>query len=178
MGGFFFILSFFVGYILSFVLFRLRTFWLNARVGAHNERRCSRSRGEDLTITDVIIKTPDMKWDWGCEWRHARKRWVGILRYFEKKHLVEIWDWTKRVGIRIWARPVQLFAAGCTRVCWVSGLRADAGRTVSIVKIVCVSLSLSLSSCRKPKSQEGNNSFVPEPRESSVFRRIPMQVNV
>ena len=28
----------------------------------------------------------------------------------------------------------------------------------------------SLSSCRKPKSQEGNKSFVPEPRESSVFR--------
>ena len=36
---------------------------------------------------------------------------------------------------------------------------------------VCLSLSisLSLSSCRKPKSQEGNKSFVPEPRESSVF---------
>ena len=36
--------------------------------------------------------------------------------------------------------------------------------TVSIVKVV----SLSLSSCGKPKSQEGNKSFVPEPRELSV----------
>ena len=36
--------------------------------------------------------------------------------------------------------------------------------TVSIVKIE------SLCSCWKPKSQEGNKSFVPEPRESSVFR--------
>ena len=54
---------------------------------------------------------------------------------------------------------------------WVVGLDG----TVSIVKIVCLSLS-----CRKPKSQEGNKSFVPEPRESSVFRvfRIPMRMNI
>ena len=41
----FFILSFFVGYILSFGLVRLRTIRLSARLGAHIERRCSRSRG-------------------------------------------------------------------------------------------------------------------------------------
>ena len=35
---------------------------------------------------------------------------------------------------------------------------------------------VSLSSCRKPKSQEGNKSFVPEPRESSVFRGIAIYV--
>ena len=95
---------------------------------------------------------------------------------FWKKQWVEIWDWTKRVAIRIWARPNQLFAAGCARVCWVSELRADVGRTVNIVKIV----SLSLSLCRKPESQEGNKSFVPEKRESSVFRvfRIPMHMNI
>ena len=58
---------------------------------------------------------------------------------FWKKKAVEIWDWMKRVGIRISVGPVQLFAAGCTRVCWVSELRADAGRTVSIVKIVSLS---------------------------------------
>ena len=48
--------------------------------------------------------------------------------------------------------------------------------TVSIVKIV----SLSLSACQIPKSQEGNKSFVPEPRESSVFSvfRIPMRMNI
>ena len=38
--------------------------------------------------------------------------------------------------------------------------------TVSIEK-----LCLSLSSCRKPKSQEGNKSFVPEQRESSSVSR-------
>ena len=81
---FFFTLSFFVGYILSLGFVRLRTFRLSARVGAHIERRCSRSCGEDVTITDVIIKPPDRKWDWGCEWRHSRKWWAGILGYFEK----------------------------------------------------------------------------------------------
>ena len=58
----FFILSFFVGYILSFGLVRLRTIRLSAWVGAHIERRCSCSHGEDMTITDVLIKTPDRKW--------------------------------------------------------------------------------------------------------------------
>ena len=53
----FFILSFFVGYILSFGLVRLRTIRLSTRVGAHIERRCSRSRGEYVIITNVMIKT-------------------------------------------------------------------------------------------------------------------------
>ena len=61
-GIIFFILSFFVRYILSFGLVRLRTIRLSARVVAHIERRCSRSFGEDVTITDVIVKTPDRKW--------------------------------------------------------------------------------------------------------------------
>ena len=84
---------------------------------------------------------------------------------FWKKQLVEIWDWTKRVDFRSSARRVQLFAAGGARVGWVSEFRADAGRTVSIVKIVSLS-----PRCEKPKSQEGNKSLVPEPRELSVFR--------
>ena len=66
-GGIFLYYHFFVGYILSFGLVRLRIVRLSARVGAHIERRCSRSRGEDVTITDVVIKTPDGKWDWGYE---------------------------------------------------------------------------------------------------------------
>ena len=57
-GGFFFILSFFVGYILSFGSVMLRTIRLWAREGAHIVRRCSRSRGENVRITDVIIKNP------------------------------------------------------------------------------------------------------------------------
>ena len=40
----------------------LRTIWPSARVGAHIERRRSRSGGEDVTITYVIIKTQDRKW--------------------------------------------------------------------------------------------------------------------
>ena len=76
---------------------------------------------------------------------------AGILGYFWKKQWVEIWDWTKRVGIRIWARPVQLFAARCGRVCWVGELRADAGRTDSIVKIVSLSLSLRVENLKVKK---------------------------
>ena len=90
-GGIFFILSFFVVYILSFGLVRLRTIRLSARVGAHIERRYSRSRGGGMTITDVMIKTPDRKRDWGCEWRHARKRWAEDLGWFFEKKTVS-WD--------------------------------------------------------------------------------------
>ena len=60
--GFFLYYHFFVGYSLPFDLVRLRTVRLSARVEAHIERRCSRSHGEDVTITDVIIKNPDRKW--------------------------------------------------------------------------------------------------------------------
>ena len=63
--GFFYIIIF-VGYIFSFGLVKLRTIRLSAQVGAHIERRCSRSCREDVTITDVIIKIPDRKCDWGC----------------------------------------------------------------------------------------------------------------
>ena len=58
--GFFFILSFFVGYILSFGLVRLRTIRLSALAGAHI--KCSSClRAEDVTTTNVIIKTQDRK---------------------------------------------------------------------------------------------------------------------
>ena len=73
-------------------------------------------------------------WMMSCPEAMGWDSWV-----FWKKQLVEIWTYTGRVGIRIWVRPVQLFAAGCARVFWVSELRADAGQTVSIVKIVSLS---------------------------------------
>ena len=60
-GGIFLCYHFFVGYILSFGLVRLRTVQLSAQVGAHIERRCSLSNGEDVRITGVIIKNPDRK---------------------------------------------------------------------------------------------------------------------
>ena len=50
----------FVGYILSFGLVRFRTIQLSARTGAHIEYS-PRSCAEDVTITNVIIKTPDKK---------------------------------------------------------------------------------------------------------------------
>ena len=143
--GFFFILSFFVGYILSFGLVRLRTIQLSARVGAHIECRCSHSYWEDVTISDVIIKTSDRKWDCGCEWCHAWKRWAVNFGWFLKK-----------------SRQLR-FEAGLSELifgpvmdhrmparCWSDG-------TVSIVEIVSLS-----SRVEKPKSQDGNKSFVPE----------------
>ena len=78
----FFYLLIFVNYIL-FGLVWLRTVRLNARAGAQIENS-SRSRAEDVTIINVIIKTLDRKKRLGCEWRHARKRWAGILGVFEK----------------------------------------------------------------------------------------------
>ena len=89
-GMIFFILSFFVGYILSFGLVKLRTIWLSARAGTHIECRCSRSCRKDETITGVIIKTPDRNGDCGFEWRHARKRWAEDLGWFLKKGVS--WD--------------------------------------------------------------------------------------
>ena len=54
----FFLLIIFVNYILSFGLVGLWTIWLSAGAGAHIEYS-SRSRTKDITITNVIIKTPD-----------------------------------------------------------------------------------------------------------------------
>ena len=60
-------LSFFVGYILSFSLVRLRTIRFSAHAGTH-KRRFLCSCTEDVTITDVIIKTPDSISDWGAKY--------------------------------------------------------------------------------------------------------------
>ena len=108
-GMIFFILSFFVGDIFSFGLVRLRTIRLSARAGAHIECRCSCSRAEDVTITDVRIKTPDRKWlgMWITSCPDAMG-W-GFWVIFEKKQLVEIWSWTKQVDFWTWT-------TGCPRV--------------------------------------------------------------
>ena len=79
-----FILSFFVGYILSFGLVRLRTIRLSALAGTHSERRSSRSRAEDVTITDAIIKTPDRKWYWGANDVMPGSDVPGFLVIFKK----------------------------------------------------------------------------------------------
>ena len=112
----FFILSFFIGYILSFGLVRLRTIQLSARAGVHtrggyNNHRCHN------------IKTPDGKSDWGVDDVMPGSDGLGILVIFEKAvswdsklgeaswdlslgEAVEIWYWMKRVEIRTWSSPV------------------------------------------------------------------------
>ena len=105
-GMIFFILSFFVGYILSIGLVRLRTFRLSAQVGEHIERRCSRSRGEDVTITDVIIKPPDRNelgmWMMSCPEAMGWDSWVFWKKQWDLRLDEPSWIW-------IWAKPVQLF---------------------------------------------------------------------
>ena len=139
-----FILSFFVGYILSFGLVRFRTIRLSARASAHIECRCSRPHSEDMTITNVIIKTPERKRDWGMNDFRPRSDGLRIVVIFEKKQLTEIWSWTKRVEIRSWAwrleswswtRRVQLWTTGCAARC---GVRWNSQHSKN-----CVSLSSS-----------------------------------
>ena len=116
------------------------------------------ARRGGMTITDVIIKTLDRKiglgmWMMSCPEAMGWGFWV----IFEKKHLVEIGSWTKRVDFWTWARPIQLWTTGCLHVVGSDG-------TVSIVKIGSLSPRV-----EKPKSQESNKSFVPElPRVISV----------
>ena len=81
-GRIFFILSYFVVYVLSFGLVRLRTIRLSARAGAHIECWCSRSCAEDVTITGVMIKTPGRKWDWGVNDVIPGSDGLGILVIF------------------------------------------------------------------------------------------------
>ena len=138
-GMILFILSFFVGYILSFSLVRLRTIRLSARGGSHIECTCSRSCAEDVTITEVIIKILDRKRDWIVDDVISWSEGLGILMIFEKKQWVEIWRWTRLVDFWAWARPVQLGLRDAPRVCWV--------RWNSQHSKNCVSLS----SCRKTK---------------------------
>ena len=98
-----------------------------------------------MTITNVIIKTPDSKCDWGCERRHARKRQAENLVIL-KKTLVEIW---------LWAWPGQ--------ASW--GLTVGDVGTVSIVKIVSLSPRV-----EKLKVKKLINVSYLNNGESSVFR--------
>ena len=143
-GVIFFILSFFVGYILSFGLVRLRTIRLKARAGAHVECRCSRSRAEDVTITD-IIKTPDRKWNWDVDDVMPGSEGLGILVIFEKSSY-----------LRFDAGRSELrFEAGWGGSSWglqdsprVCGVRWNGQHSKNCV---------SLSSCRKTKLKKSIN---------------------
>ena len=154
MEGFFLILSFFVGYILSFGLVRLRTIRLSARAGAHIVTSSARER-ELHSITDVIIKPPDGKWNWGGWMTSCPKaRGLGILViffFFEKE---ESWDlslgeasWDLKLGYGMHARLLGQWVGILTLgrpVHLGSWLKDDVG-TLSMVKKLSLSLSLSLS---------------------------------
>ena len=118
--------GFFLYYHFSLGLVRLRTIRLSAHEGAHIE--CSsRSRTEDVTITNVIIKTPERKWDWGVNDVMPGIEGLWFLLIFEK---VVSWDlslseasWDLNLGEASWflslgeASPVGLRDA--PRICWV-----------------------------------------------------------
>ena len=137
-------LSFFVNYILSFGLVGLWTIQLSAGAGAgaHIEYS-SCSHAVDMIITNVIIKTPDRKCNWGV---------YDVMPGSE--------------GLRIWWFLKKAVSWDLTlgRASPVGGVDCGQCRNSQHSKN-CVSLS----SCRKTKSQEVNKCFVPEQRESSVF---------
>ena len=129
-----------------------------------------------MTITDVTIKPPDRKFDWGLNHVRPGSDGLGFLVILNKSSELRFELRRSKLIFRTWAKPMQFVDCGVrSRVGWVSELRADDGRTVSIEK-----LCLYISSCRKPKLKEGNKSFVSEPKESSVFPvfRIPMRMNI
>ena len=153
-GMIFFILILFVNYILSFSLVRLRIIWLSARAGAHIEYSSS-SRAEDVTITNVIIKTPDRKCDWGVNDVMPGSDGLGFLVILKKSCLLRSDSGQGELRFGPGRGQSSCGLRDARRVCWFSELILDSGRgswlkddvgTVRKVKN-CVSLS----SCRKTK---------------------------
>ena len=113
---------------------------------------------------------PDRKCDWGCEWRHARKRWAEDFGIWKKTKTVS-WDldldeasWFSELAK---ARSVwvdELPAHWLSQ--WVQSWQCTNSQHS---KKLCVSLSLLMSENLKLKKV--NKSFVPETKESrQVFR--------
>ena len=110
-------------------------------------------------------KKPDRKWDWGSEWRHARKRWAGNFGDFWKKavRFDSEWgqsSWGLRDAQRVyWGQLVEILTLGRAVQKWVEILTL--GRTVQL-GVSCGRCRnnqhskncVSLSSCRKTKSQD------------------------
>ena len=87
--------------------------------------------------------------DWGCEWRNAKKRWAEDFCWFLKK---------SRESRSDAGRSESILSLGEARVGFTRCAVRGGVRWNSQYSKNCVSLS----SCWKPKSQEGNKSFVPE----------------
>ena len=135
----------------------------------------------------------------GFEWRHARKRWERNL-VISKKASVEILTQGRAaqlgatgcafVGSVSWdltlgeASPDGSYGM---RGAFVGSVSWDLtlGRAVQL-EVGCGRCRnsqqsknwVSLSSCRKTKSQEGHKHFVPEQRESSVFCVFRMHMDI
>ena len=134
-------------------LVRLRTFRLaHGLVRCKLERRCWRDRGEDVSFTDVKIKSQIGSVTRGYEWRHAPEAYAEYFGRFEKSQLVEFLAQKKTVDFR-------------GRTCW----RGADGK-VSIERL-CLSPYV-----EKPFNSKELKSFVPELRSRKCFScfGIPM----
>ena len=119
-------------------LVRLRTFRLSAWVRCKHERRCSCTRGADVSFRDVTIKIPDRGCDLGCEWRHAPEAWAEICE------MSVSWYWDLGEARRICA----LWALR------VSGVESWRCKSSQYRKIMPLS-----SLCRKTFKLKGNKKF-------------------
>ena len=101
--------------------------------------------------------------------------WLGFLVILNKSSELKFGLRRSVLIFRTWARPVSLCSAGCARAL-VGSVSWELRMDEQSASKNCVSLS----SCRKPNLKEGNKSFVPVPRESSVFRvfRIPTRISI
>ena len=137
---FFFILSFFVSYILSFGLVRLWTVQLLVQVFTLTRGGCD----------NHICHNKNRRYKMGlrCEWRHARKRWAGNFDDFWKKQWVEIWTGIHRAFVVSVSWDSTLNEASWDLYLGQSSPAGDYGMhrafvgsdgTVSIVKIVSLS---------------------------------------
>ena len=107
-------------------------------------------------------------WMTSCPEAMSWDSWV-----FWKKQFVEIWDKTKWVGIRIWARPVQLICCGMRAR--LLGLWVESWRwTNSQHSKNCVSLSPRVENLKVRKVIKV--SYLNQ--ESRQCFGIPMHVNV
>ena len=112
-----------------------------------------------------LNKNPRWEIGLGCDDVMPGSDELGFLVILEKKQLVEIWRWTKRVENRTWARLVELWSTGCAAHCWF--------RWISQHSKNCVSLS----SCRKTKLKKSINvSYLNH--QSRQWFGIPMHVNI
>ena len=144
-GMIFLMLIIFRNYILSFSLVGLWTIRLSAGAGAHIEYSSSLPT-DDMTIINVIIKTPDRKYDWGVNDVMPGSEGLRFLVIFAK---AVSWD----LNLSRDSTNGGVHCAWCIN-------RQHCKNCVSP------------SSCWKNKSQEVNKRFVPEQWESSVFRRF------